>query len=170
MIRSLVSQLSQQCVKIPATLEGLFSSCQNGQREPSLDDLLEVMHSMLQEFPHSYIVLDALDECRADRAEAMSTLERIVGWKLNETHLLVTSRKERDIEISLENIVDTQNTISLQSELVDRDISKYIRQRLSSDKSLSKWQKDPDLKQEIETALMKGAHGMYASHLFSLEV
>lgn len=47
MIRSLVSQLSQQCVKIPASLEGLFSSCQNRQREPPLDGLLGVMRSML---------------------------------------------------------------------------------------------------------------------------
>jgi hypothetical protein len=71
MIRSLVSQLSQRCVKIPTMLETLFSSCENGQRQPSLDGLLEVMHYMVQEFPQSYIVLDALDEC-TDRTELMA--------------------------------------------------------------------------------------------------
>jgi Cdc6-like AAA superfamily ATPase len=159
MIRSLVSQMSQQCVKIPTTLETLFSSCENGQRQPSLDGLLEVMHYMMQEFPETYIVLDALDEC-TDRTELMAILERITRLKLEGSHLLVTSRKERDIESSLETIVDTQNTICLQSELVDRDIRTYVRQRLSDDKSLSKWQKDPDIRHEIEMTLVKGAQGM----------
>ena len=119
------------------------------------------------EFPQSYIVLDALDEC-TDRAELMDILERIAGWKLEESHLLVTSRKERDIEISLERSVDDQNTICLQSKLVDKDILIYVRQRLSDDKSLSKWQKDPNIRYEIETALTKGACGMYVYLLIGL--
>jgi hypothetical protein len=167
MVRSLVSQISQQCVKIPTTLETLFSSCENRQRQPSLDGLLEVMHYMIQEFPEIYIVLDALDEC-TNRTELMTILERIIGLKLKGSHLLVTSRKERDIESSLETIVDTQNVICLQSELVDRDISTYIRQRLSDDKSLSKWQKDPDIRHEIEMALVKGAQGMCVYPLVNL--
>ncbi|KAF2178430.1 hypothetical protein K469DRAFT_438948, partial [Zopfia rhizophila CBS 207.26] len=63
MLRSLICQLSQQCVKIPTGLDTLFSSCENGQRQPSLDALLEVMQEMIQAFPQLYIVLDALDEC-----------------------------------------------------------------------------------------------------------
>jgi hypothetical protein len=164
MIRSLISQLSQPFVKIPATLDMLFSSCADGQRQPSSDGLLEAAHNLIREFQHVYIVLDALDEC-TDRAELMATLERIADWKDAELHLLVTSRKERDIESSLENIVDSQNTICLQSGLVDKDIFKYVRQRLSVDKRLSKWQKDPEIRHEIEMALMKGAHGMYACHI-----
>jgi hypothetical protein len=124
---------------------------------------------MVQEFPQTYIVLDALDEC-TDRTELMAILERIAGLKLEGSHLLVTSRKERDIESSLETIVDTHNTICLQSELVDRDIRTYVRQRLSNDKSLSKWHKDPSIRHEIETALMKGAQGMYVYPLVSLKV
>jgi hypothetical protein len=36
--------------------------------------------------------------------------------------------------------------------------------------SLSKWQKDPHIRDEIETALIKGPHGMYAYTLISLRV
>ena len=160
MIRSLISQLSQQCDKIPTTLEALFSSCGNGQRQPSLDALLEVLYQMLLAFPQSYIVLDALDEC-ADRAVLMGLLERIAGWRLENLHILVTSRREQDIENSLKSIIDEQSTICLESKLVDRDINKYVCQRLSNDKGLKKWQKDPDIMHEIEARLMEGAHGMY---------
>ena len=167
MIRSLISQLSRQCTKIPTTLETLFSSCENGQRQPSPEALLEVLYQIVQGFPQSYIVLDALDEC-TDRVELMDILERIAKWRLKKLRLLVTSRKERDIERSLECVVDEQNAICLQSKLVDKDIYTYVRQRLSDDKSLSKWQEDPDIRHEIEVALMKGAHGMYAYPLVGL--
>jgi Cdc6-like AAA superfamily ATPase len=160
MVRSLISQLSQQSVKLPTILETLYSSCENGQRHPSLDDFLEVLHKMIQESPQSYIILDALDEC-GKRTELMGILESMAGWRLESLHILATSRKERDIESSLEDFVDKQNTICLQSKLVDKDIHIYIRQRLSDDKSLRKWQNDRHVQQEIETALMEGAHGMY---------
>lgn len=169
MVRSLICGLSQQCVKLPTSLEHLFSSCENGQRQPPLDSLLEVLRHTIQEFPQSYILLDALDEC-TDRAELTAILERMAGWKLDESHLLVTSRKEHDIQMSLESIIDTQNTICLESKLVDRDILTYVRQTLSTDKSLSKWQKDPVIREEIESALIKGAHGMYADTPISFEV
>jgi hypothetical protein len=49
-------------------------------------------------------------------------LKEIAGWQLQNLHLLVTSRRERDIESSLEGFINLQNRICLQSGLVDRDI------------------------------------------------
>lgn len=98
----------------------------------------------------------------------MGTLETIAGWRLNNLHLLFTSRREWEMERSLEEIVDCQNRIGLQSNVVDADIQQYIRQRLSDDKSLHKWAKDIAIRQEIETALMKKARGMYLFLLRSL--
>jgi Cdc6-like AAA superfamily ATPase len=158
MLRSLICQLSQQCVKIPPSLDTLFSSCENGQRQPSQDALLEVIQHMIQDFPQPYVVIDALDEC-GQLTELLDILKTIA--QLQNLHLLVTSRKERQIESSLERFVDSHNAICLQSELVDEDIQRYVRQRLANDESLKKWQKDPTVSQEIETALMEGARGMY---------
>ncbi|KAF2264552.1 hypothetical protein CC78DRAFT_229938 [Lojkania enalia] len=159
MVRSLICQLSQQCVKIPTSLDMLFSSCENGQR-PSLHTLLKVLQQMMQESPHVYIILDALDEC-SERPALMDILETMSAWQLQNSHTLLTSRRERDIDSSLETFIRQQNVVCLQSELVDRDIQKYVRQRLSDEKQLSRWGKDPVLRQDIEAALMKGAQGMY---------
>src|SRR5579871_5355398 len=57
MVRSLISQLSQQCVKVPSTLVALFSSYQKGARPALLDAYLQVLQHMIQEFPHTYIIL-----------------------------------------------------------------------------------------------------------------
>jgi len=160
MLRSLVCQLSRQSVEIPVSLDALCSSYEGGKRQSLVDALLQVMHQMMQSLPQVYVMLDALDEC-AQRVELMEMLEIMAGWQLDNVHLIVTSRRERDIESSLEGLVDAQNRICLQSEVVDKDIQQYIRQRLSNDKGLSKWGNDIALRQEIEAVLMKGSNGMY---------
>lgn len=119
---------------------------------------------MCQEIPATYIILDALDEC-IDRDELMSTIEIFSGWKLESLHFLVTSRKERDIQETLENLVDKSNILPLQSLVIEKDIQQYVRHRLSVDNKLKKWRRDPEISNEIEVALINGAHGMYATTL-----
>jgi hypothetical protein len=162
MLRSLLCQLVQRLVIIPKGVEALFSSCENGRREPPLHALLEVIRQAAREFTQVYLVLDALDEC-TQRSELMDVLEKVAGWQLNNLHLLMTSRKERDIESSLEDYIEEEDTLCLQRDIVDKDIQLYVQQRLSRDKSLAKWNKDLAVRQEIEAALMRGARGMYVS-------
>jgi hypothetical protein len=90
----------------------------------------------------------------------MATIETAASWQLESLHIIVTSRKERDIESSLESLVDTCNIMPLQSAVVDEDIRKYVRHRISVDKKLKKW-RSGEIQAEIEIALMRGAHGMY---------
>jgi hypothetical protein len=144
---------------MPSTLEALYSSSDKGNRQPSLDALMNVLQQMLQEFPQSYLILDALDEC-ADRPELLSILEQMARWQLKELRVLVTSRQLGDIKSSLEDIVNGEYIICLQSQVVDKDIHSYVRQRLSNDKGLKKWQKDDEIRREIETTLMEGSRGM----------
>jgi hypothetical protein len=160
MLRSLLCQLLQRPLTIPKGVDALFSSCESGQRQPSLHALLEVTRQAMQEFAYVYVVLDALDEC-TQRSELMDMLETIAGWQLDNLHLLMTSRKERDIETSLESYVGEEDTVCLQTDVVDQDIQRYVQQRLRVDKGLAKWSKDVAIRQEIETAMMRGACGMY---------
>ncbi|KAF1955323.1 hypothetical protein CC80DRAFT_91782 [Byssothecium circinans] len=81
MVRSLLCQLSQRSIQVPASLDTLFSSCESGQRQPSVRALLETLRLMIQELPHAYVVLDALDEC-AQREELMGVLKTVAGWQL----------------------------------------------------------------------------------------
>ncbi|KAF2738340.1 hypothetical protein EJ04DRAFT_429373, partial [Polyplosphaeria fusca] len=121
---------------------------------------MEALRSIIQELPTAYIVLDALDEC-TQRDELMEMLIAVTGWQLPHLHLLVTSRRERDIEMSLEGFVDERSRVCLQSTLVDKDIQRYVRQRLSDDKRLRKWGKEAAMIGKIETALINGAKGMF---------
>ncbi|KAF1933118.1 uncharacterized protein M421DRAFT_24692, partial [Didymella exigua CBS 183.55] len=160
MLRSLLCQLLQRSVVIPKGVDALFSSCKNGQQQPSLRALLDVTRQVAQEFAHVYVVVDALDEC-TQRSELMNMLETVAGWRLDNLRLLMTSRKERDIENSLEEFIKDDDTICLQGDVVDQDIQLYVQQRLRVDKGLAKWNKDAAVRQEIEDVLMGGARGMF---------
>jgi hypothetical protein len=159
MLHSLLCQFVQRSVVIPKGVDALFSSCENGRRKPSSHALLQVIKEAAQEFTHVYVVLDALDEC-SQRSELMNMLEAVAWWQLDNLHLLMTSRKERDIERSLEEYIREEDAVCLQRDVVDKDIQRYIQQRLRVDKGLAKWNRDAVVRQEIEAALMGGARGM----------
>lgn len=160
MLRSLLYQLVQRSVVIPKGVNALFSSCEDGKRQPSLHALLQVTREAAQEFTHIYVVLDALDEC-TQRSELMDMLKTVAEWQLDNLHLLMTSRKERNIETFLESYVGEEDAICLQRDVVDQDIQRYVQQRLHIDRGLAKWNKDAAIRQEIENAMMRGAYGMY---------
>lgn len=159
MIRSLVCQLSQKCIKTPSSLEVLYASYENKQQQPRREDLLKVLCELISMYPETYIILDALDEC-GNREELMDAVHQIIDWRLHNLHFAVTSRKERDILEGLKDLLEEKDIICLQSHLVDADIRKYVGQRLLRDKSLKKWHKDPDICSEIESTLMEGSKGM----------
>ena len=68
-------------------------------------------------FKHTYIVLDALDKCMGtDWSEVLSLIETLVGWGLNNVHLLATSQKESEIKFCLELL--NCNQLNLQMALI----------------------------------------------------
>jgi hypothetical protein len=126
MLRSLISQLSHNCSRMPASLDALFALRDSGQGLPSLQTLLEALKQMILEFPQVFILIEALDECRR-RQELMDVLETVAGWHLDSLHLLVTSRKEQDIASSVEGYIKENNTICLRDELSNDDVQRYIQ-------------------------------------------
>jgi hypothetical protein len=46
-------------------------------------------------------------------------LKTVARWQLNNLHLLITSRKERDIKSSLESYVAEEGAVCLQRDVVD---------------------------------------------------
>ena len=107
-----------------------------------------------------FLILDALDECEI-RDELLECLSEIAKWKEENLHLLVTSRKEPDIDERLSDLIADNKIISIQSSLVKNDICAYVRDRLQTDRKLKRWRNDMDIQREIEATLMGKANGMY---------
>jgi hypothetical protein len=159
MIRSLITQLSAQSGGISKPLESLFSYCMNGERQPVTHSLLTTLRQMVEEFSETFIILDALDEC-VERKELLADIKEIAKWKLGKLHILVTSRKERDIERSLGSLINDQGEVHIQNTMVNDDIRAYVRKRLEADEELERWRSKQEVQDEIETKLMGKANGM----------
>jgi hypothetical protein len=133
----------------------LYSNTLDGQNQPSTTSLTQILRDILTYFRHAYIVLDALDEC-SEQDDLLSFLGEITDWKLDSLHILATSRPDR---MTIEHLAcGISDAIDIQNAIVDADIRIHIRERLQNEFSLSKW--PLKVKDEIETSLMEGAHGM----------
>jgi hypothetical protein len=136
LIRSLIVQLSLQSTKCPEPFDSLYSRSSDGRQRPTLEALQSTHRHMLEDFQQTFILLDALDECK-EREELLEVVENIVSWKHKTLHILATSRREAEIEESLKTFVTCQ--ICIQSALVNADIHIHIRDRLQNDQKLRKW-------------------------------
>lgn len=163
MIRSLVKQLYTSFTTQNSKLESLFSSCNDGGRQPSSDELMQVLKDLMTSFHRTYVILDALDEC-SDTQELLANIAQIQGWELSGLHMLVISRRLTDIEHELEPMTDFKSRICIQSAAVDADIDIYVRHRLQTDKKLKRWQNHVQAQKEISDTLKAKADGMLVLH------
>ncbi|KAL9038976.1 MAG: hypothetical protein Q9214_005064 [Letrouitia sp. 1 TL-2023] len=155
LVRSLISQFLFKSPNVPEILSTLFSQSQSGSQQPSLGNLISALRKFLNWRSNIFLVFDALDEC-SDREQLLDLIETIIDWKLENVHILATSRKETDISEMLESL--HTSPIPIQNNYVNADIQKYVSQKLKNDKKLKKW---PEMVQsEIQETLMKGARGI----------
>lgn len=159
MMRSLVTQLSAQSTKHLKELESLFSSCNNGQRQPDSQRLPLVLKEIIEVSDKTYIIIDALDEC-SNMEELQENIGEIQRWGLPQLHMLLTSRRLMDIEEMIDPLTDDEDRICIQSALVDADIRTYVHERLQIDRRFKRWRSKPHVQEEIKMELMKKADGM----------
>ena len=161
MVKSLLSQFLSRCDCVPDTVRSLHATCEHGRREASQQQLLQALRETLELLPAPFVVLDALDECSSWDA-LFDIVVEMRSWGKTTLRVLLTSRKETKIEEALEDIVPPNNWTCLESRLVDKDIGTYVEERLAKDKSFKRWQRDSEIREEIERTLGRKAHGMYS--------
>ena len=131
--------------------------------EPPISAWKTAIRSLLENSGPSYIIIDALDECPnsgGERAKLTSALKDLKEFGIASLHILVTSRKEADVEKALSPIV-TMPPLSIQNTEVDGDIRTYVVNQLGTDPKLSKWPNS--IKEEMKRELVERACGMYVT-------
>ena len=161
MIRSLLKQICCRSHSATQELDSLYSDCANGTQQPTLDQLLSLSHRVLDGINDgdTFFIIDALDECK-EREKLLGLLRSIYEQKHPKLHILVTSRRESDIEESLEGMTSDEARICIQSKLVREDILTYIQDRLETDNSLKRFKRQPEIQEKIRETLIKKADGM----------
>jgi hypothetical protein len=153
-LRSLLRHLSAR--ELPAIVEALHKQAQERNAQPGLEALTETLKAVLQQAPLTFLIFDALDECREVK-NLMKKIAEIKRWELPGMHILATSRREPDITKAMDALA---RSICLEIQSVDEDIKTFVKQSFRSDGRLERWTGDTKAKQEIEDALAAGSNGM----------
>jgi hypothetical protein len=165
LLPSLLIQLSAQSNPCCDVLSDLYSSHDRGVRKPSDRVMVECLKEMLtlEAQGPTYIIVDALDECPitstipSPREEVLEFVDELVGLRLPNVHICVTSRPEHDIQAVLKHL--TPRAVSLHDESgQQQDIVNYVAAFVHSDNRMRRWrEEDKDL---VITTLSEKADGM----------
>ena len=160
LLRSLAFQLYSQCADAQRDLDTLFTSCDDGRKQPATVLLSRTVHEMMQRPQKLQIILDALDEC-ATRAELLDWMKKLAGTDLTRVQLIATSRREEELESSLSGWIHVDNRIPIDSGSVNEDIRSYVKARLQRSEEFQKrWASKPSVLEEVESAIWGKADGM----------
>ena len=151
-------QLMQFCLECGGIPSVLVESYRHGQQQPSTSSLEDILHVILDGLDLAYIIIDSIDEC-TERGKVLNWIQKIVSQEMGNLRVVVTSRPEPEIDDVLRPL--DSGYVDVVREAANVDIERYIDQELATDPKLNRW--DKTAQENIKTALMKGAEGMYAS-------
>ena len=118
--------------------------------------------SSIDDFSHTYIVLDGVDEVQygPKRNAIIKLLRLISALGLPGLHLLVSSRREVDIETAL-TCLDRWQPLHITQQSVEMDLNIFVTNQISDSQKL---RSQPEhVKDEIKHRLVGGANGMYVN-------
>lgn len=158
LIRSLVAQLYSRHEHSRKELNILLSKC-GGRQQPTTESLFATLQGMMRSAKKVQIVIDALDECQT-RKDLLSWLQKLASSGDRNIYLLATSQREQELESGLASRGSENSFIPIQQDPVDSDICACVHGVLRGENEFQRWRKQPKVLEEIETGLMKKAHGM----------
>lgn len=159
LLRSFVNQLYRTQPDTRSYVDQLWKAHHKGNQSLSRQSLGTVLLAMLSKVSNFSIVLDALDEA-SSRSDLLTWLESLLEKEFSACRILVTARREQDIESALQLWTQPENRIDIQGDDVDRDIKAYVNHTVRKSTELERWQNRPDVQNEIELELTEKASGM----------
>ncbi|KAJ7256364.1 ankyrin repeat-containing domain protein [Mycena rebaudengoi] len=156
-IRRLILQISAQCPNPNETLSHQYQTY-NGQKDLTRPQLLTLLKTLLGELGRTYLVLDALDECRPeDHHILVDFVQTVLSWVEVRLHIVVTSQG-RAIFTKKFTSLERYSQIVLHEEMTSGDIELYISSQLALRSELEHWKSNSDF---LVPFILKKSAGMF---------
>ncbi|KAJ7855133.1 hypothetical protein B0H14DRAFT_3865271 [Mycena olivaceomarginata] len=150
-LQSVILQLSAQSLSPYSTLDRLYKSYR-GQTLPTHENLLAILDELLSNFEHTYIVLDALDECN-EHDGLVRFITRLRDWFTRSLHLLFTSQPREIFTEAFKHV----SRVTLTPHITQNDIRRFINSELHSLSHLTRRMRA----EEIVDKVVKKSNGMF---------
>lgn len=152
-LASLVKQLVCQIQHLPKEIEELYDTLGSKQKSPTLEELYTALFVVAKQFPKTFIICDALDECdlKSQRTRLLPLFHRMGGDGMK---LFLTSRDyPEDIQDSL------HNSAKLRLFAKEEDIASYVERKIDENHRAKRLM-DGNCKKKIISELIDCAKGM----------
>jgi predicted ATPase len=156
LLRSLAVQLYHTGNEAARRLDSLFTSHDDGRRQPDTNTLSACVDIMIQTAGKVFIIIDALDECTATE-ELLQWLKHLASRK---AQLIVTGRPEVEFQSAIPQSFSKRNCIQLDKNVVNTDIRSYVEATLEKKPDFVYKKLSPSLLEEIRNKIGDGADGM----------
>lgn len=144
---------------LPQCLLDFYHTYDQDARNPSLEQYEDVFLQLSKSYSEIFLVFDALDECSSSqRAHILEFIIKITNY-LSCAKVLVTSRREKDIERVF--VRQATPVFEIKAENVSEDINSFVTERveyLIQENKLEVY--DSPLKARIIDTLVTRAEGM----------
>ena len=140
-IRSVTRQLAATLDQLPPELGALAKEFRAAGREPPSARLFDVLRVVIAKCPREvYLVFDAVDECphksqHVNRKDLLCVLHELSQLQAPNLHVLLTSRREFDIEKVLGNIAIEEYAVET---WFSKDVQLFVDRQLQ-DPLLQRW-------------------------------
>lgn len=118
----LIRQLFQEQNHLPPDVQALYDKHHRRKTTPTVDELEQLLHSLVQDYRKVFILIDAIDECMSDHGDCIEFLDKLFNLQRSKkaTKLLVTTRW-------LPHIIDHFGVCSqLEIKAHQEDIERYL--------------------------------------------
>jgi len=125
--------------------------------EMSFEECETLISELIKTYSQTTLVLDALDECSPRlRGELIATFERLVENAPANLKIFISSRRDDDIKYQLEK----KANVGISATDNEKDISKYVADRIEINKAKRRVPIPLDLQDEIIRVLLQKSGGM----------
>jgi hypothetical protein len=154
LLASLLKQLIQKKRLIPETMKSLYERHKDERTRPSVEEVSNVLHSIVAGYSKTFIIIDALDECQIKKGSRKGILSETFNLQARTAaNIFATSRFISEIA------KEFNGSVSLEIRASNEDVRNYLKGHISRLPSCVT--RSLDLQEEIETKITKAVEGMY---------
>ncbi|KAJ6521488.1 hypothetical protein DFH09DRAFT_1373039 [Mycena vulgaris] len=139
---------------ISPLVDRLYSEHRERRTRPSLEGILAILGSSVSQYSNVFIVVDALDEYPGQQRDILLRGLLSLGSTVN---LMLTSRPHITTPTQISRLLET-----LEIRATEDDIRRHVDAKILRSSRLSSHVEDrPDLREEIETTIVRQSDGMF---------
>jgi Cdc6-like AAA superfamily ATPase len=154
MLESVLKQLVQKQSPLPQGVKDLYERHKGKQSRPRLQELSEVLQSVISPGSRTFIIIDALDECQNhDKCRSKLLSEIFTLQNKTQLNLLATSRPQ-EVEATF------SGCISREIHATREDINAYLDEQISLWDTSHHDTIDKDLRDMIKSEISSAANEM----------